>query len=173
MVEKHTNLLFGVVIVHLGPGILDSTSDEFALNRIESHTGNIIRKNYLLQELARIGSTVKVDRFASCNAENVLTLTYICYAALNVGELAGANLAINLLLLDDCPSVQIPPANKLIITSGDKDVGVASPDYSLDGSLVNARSDFKSLFGTNKCMVGSTRSGGGRGNRRDESEVED
>jgi len=92
-------------------------------------------------------SSIKVHSLARSDTQNWQTLANIIRLGSRRGELAGTDLSLNGLLLENSALVlQIPPANLLIIRDGDENVRMPSPDNGLDCSFVNSCANFETLF---------------------------
>lgn len=158
-----TKLISGVVIVDLGPGRVDTTSNELLLLRVQCNACNLVLHIDRLQQRSCIVATVEVHRLASCNAQDGHSISNSTGSSYNVGELASSNISLDSKLLNDRASPQVEPADELVISHRDQNILIVGPDNALDGTLVYTGANLEALVSGNRSAVADFWGSGGVG----------
>src|SRR5580700_10727981 len=98
-------------------------------------------------------ATIEVHCLSSCNVENRHSATNVDCSSNQITKLASTNITFYLLLLDHGLTTQIPPAYNLVISCGNKNIRIASPNNGLYSALMYAGTNLESLIKVNQGIV--------------------
>lgn len=128
-----------------GPGSGLFSNNDFASLDIETDTSNGAREDNALQMFQGTSAAPEVGGLASSDGEDRKSSANVMLRrpfGRQGNHLAGADLAIQDLLVNDRAGGQIQPA-KSLVTGSHEDIWIISPADELDGALVNTNADFK------------------------------